>query len=289
MQPGDAVDPRHLDRLGPAHRRQDRRDPAREHRLAGSRRPLEQQVVAAGGGDLKRQQRRGVPPDVGQVGLGRRRVRGASLRRQRGQWGAGQHVRGGPEGRHAGDLEPFDERRLTGTLARDDQAREPGPARSLGDDQRPGRVAQLAAQRQLAENRVGSERFYRYLPARGEHAERERGVEAGTDLAQERRRQIGGDPRLGELEPRVGDRRPDPVARLPHRRVPESDDRERRQAAADVDLDPDLAGIDPVDRECGEPREHQVNVRTAASQVVHAVFQLGAARHPRPEQNRNTA
>jgi hypothetical protein len=54
VQAGDAVDPGHLDRLGARHRRQDRGHPAREHRLAGAGRPLEQEVVPAGGGDLER-------------------------------------------------------------------------------------------------------------------------------------------------------------------------------------------------------------------------------------------
>ena len=35
-------------------RRQDRRQPPRQHRLAGARRPDHQEVVAAGGGDLER-------------------------------------------------------------------------------------------------------------------------------------------------------------------------------------------------------------------------------------------
>ena len=37
-----------------------------------------------------------------------------------------------------------------------------------------------------------------------------------------------------------------PVACLAHRRVPQAHDRERRQAASDVDLDVDPAGVDTV-------------------------------------------
>ena len=169
----------------------------------------------------------------------------------------GEHLRRGPETRHADDLQSADERRLTGPFARHDQSLQPGAARSFGDRQRARRVAQLAAERQLAEHRVGPERLARNLIARGEHAERERRVESRADLAQERRREVGGDPRLGELEPGVVDRRADPVSRLPHRGVSEADDRERRQAAADVDLDRHLPRIDPVDRERGDAREHR--------------------------------
>ena len=42
------------------------------------------------------------------------------------------------------------------------------------------------------------------------------------------------------------------------------DDRERRQPRADVDLDPDLARVDPVDRERGDAGEHELTVRGVA-------------------------
>ena len=44
--------------------------PPREHRLARARRPAEQQVVAAGGGDLERAPRALLAADVGEVGDG---------------------------------------------------------------------------------------------------------------------------------------------------------------------------------------------------------------------------
>jgi len=57
-------------------------------------------------------------------------------------------------------------------------------------------------------------------------------IEVGADLAlrlaQRGGREIGRDPPLRELEAGIEDRRPDPVARLPHRRVAKPDDRERR-------------------------------------------------------------
>ena len=93
----------------------------------------------------------------------------------------------------------------------------------------------------------------------------------------------------GNSKPGVVDRRADPVARLPHRGVSEADDRERRQAAADVDLDRHLPGIDPVDRERGDAREHLVNVRAGASRMGDAVFQFGARQASSPEQNWNAA
>ena len=53
-QPCDRVDARDLERLVPRERREDPRQPTREHRLPGSRRPHQQEVVRAGGGDLER-------------------------------------------------------------------------------------------------------------------------------------------------------------------------------------------------------------------------------------------
>ena len=63
-QARDRVDARHLERLVGVERRQDARQPAGEHRLAGARRPGEQQVVAAGGRDLERAPRPLLPAHV---------------------------------------------------------------------------------------------------------------------------------------------------------------------------------------------------------------------------------
>ena len=120
----------------------------------------------------------------------------------------------------------------------------------------PGRVAQLAGERELAEDRPRCEARRRDLAARREHGEGERGVEAGADLAQERRGEVGGDALVGELEPGVLDRGAHALARLAHGGVAEADDGERRQPGTDVDLDPHLARIDPVDGERGGAAEH---------------------------------
>ena len=158
-------------------------------------------------------------------------------------------------------------------------------ARALGHRERARRVSQLAAQRQLAEHRIPLQRARRDLAARGQYPERERGVEARTDLAQERGCEVRGDPRLRKLEARVHDRRANPVARFAHRGVAEADDREGRQPAADVDLDPHLARIDAVDGEGGDTREHAVTVRGGLSQVGHGMFQFCASCAPAPAQN----
>src|SRR3989442_14747804 len=78
-QPRYRVDPSHLERLFLVERRQDAREAARQHRLAGARRPAEQQVVPTGGGELERAARAVLSADVREVesvAQARRAVRG---------------------------------------------------------------------------------------------------------------------------------------------------------------------------------------------------------------------
>ena len=64
----DGVDPRHLERLVPGQRRQDAREAPPEHRLAGSRRPGEENVVLAGRGELERPPPPLLPANLGEIG-----------------------------------------------------------------------------------------------------------------------------------------------------------------------------------------------------------------------------
>ena len=88
-EPGDALDRGHLDRFVEVERREDRGEAAREHRLAGSRRTDEENVVTARGGDLEGPLRRLLPTNVGEVAGGERgggeescRVDGGGLSRR---------------------------------------------------------------------------------------------------------------------------------------------------------------------------------------------------------------
>ena len=62
-----AVDPRHLDRLRAAQRRQDRGEPLGEHRLARARRPAQQAVVGARGRHDQRSHRVVLAAHIAQV------------------------------------------------------------------------------------------------------------------------------------------------------------------------------------------------------------------------------
>ena len=64
-----AADLRHLERLVQLERRQDAGQAAREHRLAGARRAAQEEVMAAGRGDLEGAPRLLLAVDLGEVVL----------------------------------------------------------------------------------------------------------------------------------------------------------------------------------------------------------------------------
>ena len=230
-------------------------------------RALEQQVVAAGGGDLQRQQRRVVAADVGEVRARRRGAGcGRARRGQRRRLGAPrEHVGRGaqarrrrrPRGRRPAP--PRARARAGRSAARSPARRAPSATASAPGESRSSPPSDsspntaYAAQRR----RAGPGRWRRAPPSASAASK------PGPALRRNAGREVRGDPRWRELEARVEDRRADPLARLAHRGVAEADDRERRQPAADVDLDPDLARLDPVDGERGDAGEHRPE-RTAA-------------------------
>ena len=61
------MDGRGFDRFLERQRRQDARQPPRQHRLAGAGRPDHQQVVAAGGGDFERAARKRLAVKIGEI------------------------------------------------------------------------------------------------------------------------------------------------------------------------------------------------------------------------------
>ena len=209
-QPRDAVDARDLERL--------RRASAAAGSTAAAGRasscpcpggPREQQVVAARRGDRQRRERR-------RRGRGRRRGRA----RRRGPARAPRAPRRGggaapsPPRRiaatsrsvpRAGDVEPVDERRLrararAGTTSPSSPAR----ARALGHRERAAAGPQLAAERELAEDRAGARaRSAGTWPLAARIAAGDREVEARPGLAQVRRREVDGDAPRGNSKPEL--------------------------------------------------------------------------------------
>ena len=201
---------------------------------------------------------------VAQVGGRRRRRAGASRfgvgRAAHGTWPA---RRRGPRPRRRRSSTPATARPSTSAAspARAPATHEPvqpGPPRRLGDGQRALAGAHGAGQRQLAEQRRSARAVRRrHLPAGGEHAAGQREIEAGPDLAQMGRGQVGRDAPRRELEAGVEDRRVDALARLAHGRVAQPHDREGGQAGAHVDLHRDRTRVEPVQREGAHAREHR--------------------------------
>ena len=211
-QPGDGVDPHHLERLARLERRQDRRQPARRASSCPSGRAREQKVVTAGGRELERAPGALLAADVGQVGrVGLGPPSGGSA-------GGG---RSSPR-RYA----TASARCRTGTastpasaasrrrLGRAEEPLEPGSPRALGDRERAAHRPHPSVERELADRGVLSEPLGRNLPRRRQHRERDREVEARAFLAQARRREVDGDPLQRPLELRRADPAADAMLRL---------------------------------------------------------------------------
>ena len=197
--PGDRVDARDLERALGVERRQDAREPPREHRLPRSRRPAEQQVVRARGSDLECTARALVPAHVGEVG---RRDRSHDRRRL-------ELVRlllAAQIGDRVGEMaerQRLDarERRLCRRVRRAEQPLDPHPARSFGDGENAADPPQPAVERDLTDGRVAVELRVRQLPRRGEYRERDGQVVARPFLAEPGGREIDRDsaPREAQL------------------------------------------------------------------------------------------
>ena len=98
---------------------------------------------------------------------------------------------------------------------------------------------------------------------RRQQPERDGQVEMAAFLLQVRRRQIDGDALHRQAEPDGGERRPHPLAALRHRLVRQADDMERRQAAAEMHLDIDLAHLDPVEGDRRNMRDRRAAAHLA--------------------------
>ena len=190
-------------------------------------------------------------------------------RRQRISWPAAQHARGA--GKALGDrhVKVLHERRLACPGPRQHERLQALLLHGLSD--REGAVARthLAVERQLTEQRMARQALWRELVGGGQHRAGEREIEAGADLGDVAGGEVGGDPPVGELIPGVEDRRAHAIARLAHRGVGETDDRERRQPGADVDLHGHRARLQPLDRKSERSRQHVASLaRTCRGRLI---------------------
>ena len=164
---GRAVDLGDLERLLEARRRQDARQPPREHRLAGAGRADHQQVVAPRRGDLEGAlgvlltadvgKIRAVGPRLGRIG----NRRAGRLRRP----APVEQIREPRERRDRAHLDSLHQRRLGRVGLRNEQAAVSRAAGAERGGQRAAHRAELAAQRQLTDQGAVLELLRRNLRA----------------------------------------------------------------------------------------------------------------------------
>jgi ADP-ribose pyrophosphatase len=251
---GDRLDTRHFDRLLGRERREDAREAAREHRLPGPGRTGEQEIVSTRCRELERAAGTLLPAHLREVGVSRCRRRTVGLVRRRLVLAAkvGDGL-GEMTQRHRIDA---GERRLRRRLGRAQDSVEAGFARRLGRDEHAVDGTQPAVERQLADGRESLEAVARKLVRGSEDRQRDRQVEARALLLQGGRREVDDDapPRpyeLGGLDATL-----DALLRLLAGAIGQSDDREAGDAALEVRLHFDTAGLEPEERMRDRSREH---------------------------------
>jgi hypothetical protein len=242
-----------LDRLLEGHRRQDCRQPLGQHRLARTRRPDHQDVVAARGGDLERALGLFLAAHFAEVDVVLA--------------GGGEQLAdvGGVRLDLAQALEKIDrvaqrfdsqhrrsvarDRRLCGIFERQDDAGVMFRAREQRARQRTADSLDPTIERKLALDQViahplGAER----AGVGGQDRERDRQVERRTLLASVGRRQVDRYLAIGKFVAGILDRRLDPFLGLAHGALGEADGPELRHSARDVNLDFDREGVHPGKR-----------------------------------------
>ena len=113
-------------------------------------------------------------------------------------------------------------------------------------------------------------------PNRAEDAQGDGQIEARALFAKIGRREVYGDPIVGEREARIANRRADALAALADGRIRQADRREHRQTGRHVHFDVNQNGFDAEQRRRQDTREHAA--------IVEAV--LGAVNVPNRIRNR---
>jgi hypothetical protein len=215
---GHGVELGHLERLVARHRRQDRRKPPGEHRLARTGWSDHEDVVSSGGRHLECPAGLPLTPDLGEIDrMPRVDAPGRRLRHGRPPRPSQEpdHL---PERPRADDLEIVHQRRLGRVRRRHHHASQSRARRSDRYRQHAWGRDQAAPERELARERPPWEPRGRYLRGGREHPQRDRQVEARAFLAERSRRQVHDDATQRPLQARALDRRPDPIARVLHAR-----------------------------------------------------------------------
>ena len=251
---GDRLDHAEFERLGRFERRQDARQPRRQHRFARAGRSDHQQIVGAGGGDFERAFGALLALHVLQVEAGGARRRQFRLGRRQ-QLRALEMVDDRQQVRRRDDLDLAGPGRLAAARARADDAGVARRGRERGD-QDAGHRRQRAVERDLAERDVAGQLVLRQNLHFGEQPERDRQIEMAAFLEDVGRREVYRDAARRQRETERRQRGAHPLARLGDRLVRQADDREGRQPRGNRHLGFDVDDLDPEKRHGADPRHH---------------------------------
>ena len=269
-QPADGMDPRHLERLLAAERRENARKPPGEHRLAGPRRAHQQEVVRPGCGDLERPTGALLAAQVGEIRSrtvpDRLLVDRLEGRRERCR--PRKYSTTSARCRTATGSIPASAASGADSAA---QTRRSSPARrapsATASVPETGRMRPSSASSPTAG--VLGEPLGRQLPRRSENRERDRKIESRSLLPQRRGREIDGDaPVERPLERRRHDAAPHAVLRFLAGAIREADDREARDAGLQVRLDLDPARLEADECVGHRACEHGPTVPGRRSRMV---------------------
>ena len=214
--------------------------------------------MAAGGGDLERPAGMGLSAHVREIpgirGDRRRRPSDGGQRAHRGQ--TSEPSRDLRKRADRVDRNALDEPGLVRVRLGDEQAATTPVADGERDAQDPGHRTHRPIQGELSDREEALERPRGNLVGGREKSEGDREVERGTLLARIGGGEVDRNSSDGDLVPGVPHRRPHPLARLPHPRVGEPDNRKGGDPRADVHLDLHHRGLQPHDRRALHPRQH---------------------------------
>jgi len=262
QQAHNGMDPCHFERLLPCERWKNPRQAPSEHRLSGTRRTREQQVVRTGSSDLERPASSFLAAHVRHVGAGRsfehvvrQRLEGrrvdlaAEVRDDLGQVANGNRL----DARKC---------RLGCRFCRADQSSQPSASSSFGDRERAGHGPDSPVEGELTYRCVLREAFWRELTRRGENRERDRQIEARPLFPQGSRSKVDGDPSIERpFERRGHDPAPDSVFGLLAGSIGEPDDREPGDAWLQVRLDFHLPRLETYESMSDRACEHTADGR----------------------------
>ncbi len=273
---GDRGDHRDLEELGRCERREDRRQPRRQHRFAGARRADHQQIVAAGRRDFERALGAFLALDVGEVVRGAGDLEDLRLRPR-------EHLRALEV---VGEL---DERRRGDDLdlrARPSRFR---PARGrahqalaarIGADrgrQDAGHRRHRAVEAELAQNREAGDGIVGNGADRRHQSKRNRQIVVAPLLGQIGGRKIDGDAAGRQSEAGCDHCGPDAFARFRNGFVRQADNGERRQARRDLHLNVNRPDLDALERHRGDALDHVrpcLQVRVAEAPFSRRLWSL---------------